>query len=93
VPKAAARTTIAVAAISLVAWISGYIDSSYRYHWRDFWFLVVLYAIPVILVALSSWVAFHPKPWRMLLGGALLLPSAIIWVLYLMLAVSSFRIH
>ena len=92
-PKAAVRITIIVAAVSLIAWIYGYIIGNNGYHWRDFWFFVVLYFIPVVLIAFGSWMAFHPDPWRKLLGVAMLVPSVVIWVLYLMLAASAFRIH
>jgi hypothetical protein len=85
-------TTFA-AVISALAWVYGYLEHSYRYRWSDFWFLVVLYFIPVMLLMLSSLVTFHQLLWRKLLGIVLFLPSIVIWVLYLLLAVSSFKLH
>ena len=92
-PKAVVRITMTATAISLVAWVYGYVTVNHGYYWRDFWFHVLFFIVPVLLLAFSVWVAFHPGIWRKILGGAMLLPSAIVWVLYLLLASSAFRIH
>ena len=85
--------TLAFAAVSCTAWVYGYLSVSHGYYWRDLWFHIILFSTPVALVALSLWVAFHPKLWRKLLGCVLLVPSLLIWVLYLLLAAGGFRIH
>ena len=91
--KATFRLGILVASISFIAWMYGYINISYGYYWRDFWFHVVLYSLPVMMVTFSFWIMFHPTLWRKILGGILFLISMSIWILYLLLAISAFRIH
>ena len=79
--------------MSCVAWVYGFVTVGHGYYWRDLWFHLILYAIPITLVALSIWIAVHPALWRKLLGGVLLIPSVLIWSLYLLLAAGGFKIH
>lgn len=81
------------ALLSAAAWLFGFFHVGYGYYWRDFWFHLITFVVPVALVAFALWVLLHAHWWRRLVGAVLLLAAAAVWVLYLLLAANAFRIH
>ncbi len=87
------RLSLGFALISCAVWLYGYFSISHGYYWRDFWFHIILLLLPIALLTFSLWVALHPKPWRKLLGVVLFVPSFVVWLGYLLLALGGFRLH
>ena len=81
------------ASLSAIAWLYGYFSIGYGYYWRDFWFHVVTFLLPICLISIGAWILASPLIWRKIVGALLLVPAAVIWCIYLLLESNGFRIH